>query len=230
MEDNLSYLKGVATQVTGGNLAAPVQNRVLWKTDLNVQTRTVNLSSVTLKMVGSAPVASIANAGLYLDGVRIATATAGAENRFYFNPGVKYPLTTGNHTVELRADVLSGASRSFNFILENASDIVLEDSYLMNTYITLENFTNIRTAGTFSITGVTSASTGVSLYKDSTYSVSSVPAGQLNLAIAKYKMYGLGEDVKITEIRIISGQCIYFSFINNCNIYITKCILSCFWW
>lgn len=198
----LATVKGVATQVTGGNLAAPVQNRVLWKTDLNVQTRTVNLSSVTLKMVGSAPVASIANAGLYLDGVRIATATAGAENRFYFNPGVKYPLTTGNHTVELRADVLSGASRSFNFILENASDIVLEDSYLMNTYITLENFTNIRTAGTFSITGVTSASTGVSLYKDSTYSVSSVPAGQLNLAIAKYKMYGLGEDVKITEIKI----------------------------
>ena len=32
----LATVNGVATQVSGGSLAAPVQNRVLWKTDLNV--------------------------------------------------------------------------------------------------------------------------------------------------------------------------------------------------
>lgn len=199
----LASVAGVSnSNVSGGDLAAPIQNRALWRADLNVQTRTVNLSSVALKMVGSLPASAIANAGLYLDGVRIATAMIDSQNMIHFNPGARYPLTTGSHTLELRADVLSGASRSFSFILENSADIVLEDSSLMGAYITMANYTAIRQGGTFTVSGVTTSSSNVTVYKDSSYSPSTVPAGQNNLAIAKYKLYGLGEDVKITSLTI----------------------------
>lgn len=191
------------TSMNAGTTGATV-----WSSVLNIGTRSANLSSLTFKMVGSAPVDSLANVKLYVDGVQFANASAfSAAGYVTFYSMTPLALTTGSHTFDVRADIVKGSSRSFYISLENAGDIALQDSQLYGANITVKNgstsgstISNL-TAGTISISGGS-----LTISQNSAFTTSSLVGGSTNQTLGSFKFYSYGEDVKVQQLSITVGS------------------------
>ena len=105
-----------ATSINAGSI-----NQTVWTRSLSVGTRAAKLHSFTVKMIGSAPTNSLANVTLYVDGMNAGSASVNSMNQFVFNM-MSNPmlLSTGSHTLEVRADIVGGANRNFYIVLERA--------------------------------------------------------------------------------------------------------------
>ena len=188
--------------IANGNLTLPQTNYSVWGTDLQIGTRAALLKSVTVKMIGSAPTNSLTNVGLVVNGVRVASASADANGRFVFDlSAAPRVLATGSHLVEVRADVVAGSSRSFYFTLENAADLMVEDSNLgVNVNVTNVTSSNAKNAGTQSIGSASNSS--VTLAQDSSFTTTNVVAGTSNAPIAKFRLTAFGEDTKVQYVTL----------------------------
>ena len=188
------------TSATNTNLNIPQTNYNVWGTSVNVSTRAVSLKSLAVKMIGSAPVNAVANVQLYVDGVSVGSAVADMNQRFTFAPN-KF-LSTGSHTLEVRADVVSGSDRSFYFILENVADILAEDSQVTGANVSLAQagYAAFRQGLPQKISSATNAS--ITLATDPTFNASNLVSGATNQTIAKYKLTAFGEDTKIQFLSV----------------------------
>ncbi|MEN9389866.1 MAG: trimeric autotransporter adhesin [Candidatus Parcubacteria bacterium] len=192
-------LSPTTTSMNAGTTGATV-----WSSALSIGTRSANLSSVTFKMIGSAPMDSLANVKLYVDGVQFANATAfSAAGYATFYSMTPLSLTTGSHTFDVRADVVKGSSRSFYVSLENAGDVALQDSQLYGANITIKNgsisgatISNL-SAGTISISGGS-----LTVSQNSGFTTSSLVGGSTGQAIGSFKFFAYGEDVKVQQLSI----------------------------
>lgn len=169
-----------------------------WGSSFSVSSRAVRLHGMTFKMVGSAPANSLANVKLFIDGVQAGTAGVNAMGMLVFdmtaNPMV---LNTGGHTVELRADVVAGANRSFYMSLENVADVMLEDTSLPGVFVTPVNYSNVKNAGTITI------NTGnLTINQDPAFTTTNVVGGATNVTIGSFKVTSYGEDVKLQTINV----------------------------
>ena len=184
-----------ATSINAGSSGSTI-----WSSALDVRTRSVNLSAMTFKMVGSAPVDSLANVKLYVDGVQFANASAFAANGYVtFYSMSPLSLTTGSHTFDVRADVVKGSSRTFYVTLENAGDIALMDSQLSaNITVTKSSaaFTNA-SAGVITISGGS-----LTISQNSGFTTSTVVGGSTAQALGSFKFYAYGEDVKVQYLTL----------------------------
>nr|MBP9766070.1 peptidoglycan-binding protein [Candidatus Paceibacterota bacterium] len=184
------------TSMNAGTTGATV-----WSSSLNVGIRAVNLSSMTFKMVGSAPVDALANVKLYVDGVQFANASAFSANGYVtFYSMSPLALTTGSHTFDVRADIVKGSSRSFYVSIENAGDIALQDSQLYGANVSVKYNGNIISnllAGTITITGGS-----LTISQNSAFNTSSLVGGSTNQTLGSFKFYAYGEDVKVQYLTI----------------------------
>jgi hypothetical protein len=190
-----------------------------WGSSFSVSSRAVRLHGMTFKMVGSAPANSLANVKLFIDGVQAGTAGVNAMGMLVFdmtaNPMV---LNTGGHTVELRADVVAGANRSFYMSLENIADVMLEDTSLPGVFVTPVNYSNVKNAGTITI------NTGnLTINQDSTFTTTNVVGGATNVTIGSFKVTSYGEDVKLQTINVnpvLTGTTPAAAGLNNVALYV----------
>jgi hypothetical protein len=195
---------GAANTATGTpQVDAGTSNYTVWGQSLNVSTRAVTLKGATFKMIGSAPVTSLSDVALYVDGVQAGSATAvTADGTIAFDlSAAPVALGTGSHTVEVRANIAGGASRSFYVSLRQASDIVLIDS-TYGSGITVSNYT---TGGSAYYNGaeILIKQGSLSLTKDTEFDTSnSLTSGASNQTIGKYKLQAYGEDVKIMQLQV----------------------------
>lgn len=184
------------TSMNAGTTGATV-----WSSSLNVGIRAVNLSSLTFKMVGSAPIDALANVKLYVDGVQFANASAFSANGYVtFYSASPLALTTGSHTFDVRADIVKGSSRSFYVSIENAGDIALQDSQLYGANVSVKYNGNIISnllAGTITITGGS-----LTISQNSAFNTSSLVGGSTNQTLGSFKFYAYGEDVKVQYLTI----------------------------
>lgn len=194
---NFGTVTPANTSINAGTTGATV-----WSSALNVGTRAVNLSTITFKMVGSAPVDSLANVKLYVDGVQFANATSFSANGYVtFNSATPLSLTTGSHTFDVRADVVKGSSRSFYVAIENAGDIAVQDSQIAGANISVKNsslgtISNLL-AGTISISGGS-----LTISQNSALTTTTLVGGSTNQILGSFKFYGYGEDVKVQYLAI----------------------------
>ena len=86
----------------------------VWQGTAAVSTRDVNFKAATFKFVGSAPIDSVANLSLYVDGTKVAGPSminAANNNKVTFDLGnTPFLLKTGSHTIDLRGDVVKGSA------------------------------------------------------------------------------------------------------------------------
>jgi hypothetical protein len=111
-------------------------------------------------------------------------------------------LRPGSRSIAVRADIVSGASRSFYVSLESAGDLVIEDTQYVGANVAIDtsgsNPNVPRNAGTISITQGT-----VSITKDSSFDESdNVTSAASNVTIAQYKIKAFGEDMKIRRLDV----------------------------
>jgi hypothetical protein len=199
----------------------------LWSAPFNIGTRAVNLKAITFKYTGSATNDAISNIGLYIDGVKqpgspMWSNTSGTARIGFDMTNSPVTLTTGSHTIELRADVVGGSFRNFTVAIENKGDIVAEDSQITGfnvgaSYLGSTSFANV-SAGTISINQGT-----LTITLDPAFgSVTKVVGGASNVAIASFKFQAYGEDVKVDNLLItpvLTGTSPSANGIRNLSVY-----------
>lgn len=187
--------------VTSATVNAGTSSYAIYRQALQVNTRTVWLKAANFRITGSAPVGAVANAKLYVDGVQVgspATMTmTNGSNYLSFNlSAMPFALTTGSHTMEVRADIVAGSSYNFTVALQQASDLMILDPQV-GVNIAVTSFTT--TAGATITIGAGSATFTV----DPSFSaMTNTTGGASNAVIGKFKIKGYGEDVKVTSLTV----------------------------
>jgi hypothetical protein len=200
------YLNPAQQTVTASNVNAGTSGYTVWSNNIQVNTRTVLLKGANFRMVGSAPVGALANINLYIDGISAGNAaTVSAINGsnyamfdFSANP---ISLSTGSHTLDVRADVVSGSSYTVQVSLQQAADLVLFDSQLG---INLAASVSSSVAFSSSNAGTLTINAGsASVVVDPTFSaMTNITGGSTNAVVARYKIHGYGEDVKVSSLNV----------------------------
>ena len=183
---------GAEVSVQAGTL-----NQTIWSSALAITQRAVYLKSLALKIIGSIPTNSLQNIKLYVAGVQVATS-AGIDS----NGMLTFDLTAApykmdsSRTLEVRADVVNGSTRSFTVSLQNSADLQVVDS----------NYNvGIAAAGIPASTGSIKVSQGsVSVTLDSTLSSGNLTTGSSNVPLARYAFKAYGEDMKISYLDVQS--------------------------
>lgn len=179
----------------------------IWSSPIQVNIRAVSLKGANFRIVGSAPADALNNIRLYVDGVSAGNPATIAKIDdlnyamfdFSTNP---VSLSSGTHTISLRADIVKGASYVFIVSLQQASDLVIFDPQVGINIILKKN----ATTGYFtSAAGMISINSGrVSVVVDPAFqsATTSVSGGAVGTAIARFKVNTFNEDIKVFYISV----------------------------
>jgi hypothetical protein len=192
--------------VSSSTVNAGTTGYTVWSAPLQVNTRALLLKSANFRMTGSAPSDALSNVTLYVDGIaqtgsaRVISINGSNYQSFDFS-AAPVSLATGSHTVEVRATIEKGSSFSVTLALSLAADMMLTDSQAGVDISVLgasgATF-SANTAGTISI-----SSGSVTVSADPTFlTYTNISGGASNVAIAKFKLHGYGEDVKVNTLTI----------------------------
>jgi len=189
------------TNVIAGDVNAGTTGYTFWSQSIQVNTRALILSGANFRMIGSAPADALSNIKLYVNGV-----DQGVVGSVISISGVNYvkfdmtaaPLTlaTGSHTINVRATVEKGSSRTVQLSLQQAADLTLKDGQIG---------VNIAVTGTVpQSAGIISINSGsATVAEDIAFkSVSNVTGGASNVAIGKFTVHGYGEDIKVSSLSV----------------------------
>ncbi|HEY4512572.1 MAG TPA: peptidoglycan-binding domain-containing protein, partial [Candidatus Paceibacterota bacterium] len=105
----------------------------VWSNPIQVNTRAVWLKGANFRLTGSAPSDALGNIKLYVDGVATGNAATigsitGSNYAMLDFSSAPVSLSTGSHTIDLRADVVKGASYTVTVALQQAADLVIYDA------------------------------------------------------------------------------------------------------
>lgn len=203
-----SFTSAVTNPAVSATVNAGTNSYTIWSNQINVSTRALWAKAVTFRYVGSAPANSLANIKLYVDGIQQGNVAMlqpiNGSNYIVFDlTNAPLTLTTGSHVVEARADVVNGASYKFTVSIQNASDLLLEDSQLPGVFVTATGVPTYTSGNEVTIQQGTNSVT-----VDPAFTATNITGGATNIPIAQYKFTGYGEDVKITTLNVtpsISG-------------------------
>lgn len=189
--------------VASATVNAGTSAYTFWSAPLQVNTRTLYLKSAAFRMIGSAPSDALSNIKLFVDGVdtgklAMVSSIQGTNYAIFDFGSSPMALTTGGHTVAVRADIVKGSSRTVSFSLQQAADLMIMDPQVgVNVSVGITNMPS--TAGTITIgSGSMTASVDPSFQ-----SMINVTGGASNVAIAKYKVRAYGEDVKVNSLQVL---------------------------
>lgn len=189
-----------ANTVVAASVNAGTTGYTFWSAPLQINTRTVWLKSANFRMVGSAPSDALANIKLFVDGVDTTlvgtVVSIQGSNYVLFNASAApVSLTTGSHTLDVRADIQKGSSRTVQFSVQQAADLMVFDPQVG---------VNIAVTGTPNNAGqITIGSGSVTIVNDPTFqAITNVTGGASNVPIAKFKMHAYGEDVKVQTLTL----------------------------
>lgn len=187
--------------VSSASVNAGTSSYSFWSAPLQVNTRAVQLHSAAFRMIGSAPADALSNIKLFVNGVDTGKSASvmmmnGANYAVFDFASMPLNIATGNNTLEVRANIEKGSSRTIQFSLQQAADLMIRDTQVG---INISAFSSANNAGTITInTGSITGSV------DSTFqAISNVTGGASNVAIAKYKVRAYGEDVKINTLSVL---------------------------
>jgi hypothetical protein len=187
------------TTVNAGSM-----NQTVWSQSLSIGTRAAKLHGLTVKMIGSAPVNSVANVKLYVDGASVATAGVTTDGYMTFDlSSMPVSLTTGSHSLDVRADIVGGANRNFYVVMEQASDMRVEDSQVTGAFVGVTYL--VSTTPAINVTGgqVNINFGTLTITQDTAFNnTTSLVGGATNVKMAAFKFTSYGEDVKVTSLTI----------------------------
>jgi len=191
----------IGTQTVGtANVNAGTTQYTFWSAPLQVNTRSVMLKVANFRMIGSAPSDALSNIALYVDGINTGkTATVQAINGSNYATfdltSAPLTLTTGSHTIDMRADVQKGTNRNITVSIQQASDLTVTDPQVG---------VNIAVSGTPSSAGTITILTGsVTVNTSSAFTaMTNVSGGATNSVIGQFTVHAYGEDVKVLSVSV----------------------------
>lgn len=169
------------------------ENYTVWKNSASVGNRAVYLHSIRLRQIGSVLSGDLNGFEFYVDGVKKGEASL-VNNYVYFEFDTPIKLETGTRMLELRADFVSGSTRTTSFSLQYATDIVVTDS---------DYGANVKASAVPATTATMTISSGSLTVTKATDSPSgNVTADASNVTLAKFEFKAYGEPIKVEYVRI----------------------------
>lgn len=195
-----SFTAQSSMNVTSASINAGLTGYTFFRAPLQVNTRTMWLKSANFRMVGSAPIDALGNITLYVDGVSTgktaSVMTVNGSNYASFDfTAAPFALTTGSHTVEVRADVQKGSARNVTFSIQQAADFTVTDPQI-GVNIAITGVPN--TSGTITI----GAGSATFVIDPAFQSLTNVTGGASNVVIGRFKAHAYGEDVKVSSLSV----------------------------
>lgn len=181
----------------------------VWQNTVTVGTRAVLLKSFALRNIGSVQSGDVVNYRLYVDGVAAGSAVArfDANNMVTFDLSAKpVRLETGGRVIKVVADVVGGASRTFQMSLRYAADALFYDTDLGQPILVRGDGSSI--TNTFAAHSATSATinsistTAPSVTRSTDSPTSAVANGSSNVKWASFKIIANGEAVKVDNLNV----------------------------
>jgi hypothetical protein len=186
------------TSGLGSSIQAGSLNQTIWSTSLSLSGRAVYLKSLAVKVIGSVPSDALQNVKLYVAGIQVGSAVGMDSNGMvtFDLSSAPYKIDS-SRTIEVRADVIKGSSRTFSVSLQNASDMQIIDS---NYNVGIA----VATPATQSTNTFTVSTGSVTVSLDSTLASGDVVTGASNVPLARYTLKAYGEDMKISYLNASS--------------------------
>ncbi len=199
---SLATASFTANTVTSASVNAGITAYTFWSAPLQVNTRALWLKSASFRMVGSVPSDALSNIKLFVDGVdtgKVASVMMmnGSNYAVFDFMAAPMSLTTGSHTIDVRANVEKGSNRTVSFSLQQAADLMIMDPQVGVNVAASGTIPN--NAGTITINTGSITATNDPAFQ----SLTTVTGGASNVAIAKYKVRAYGEDVKVQSIQVL---------------------------
>lgn len=193
----------VGTSTSPSASVDPQDNFEVFGFTLLATDQKINVYKIRITNIGSTAYTDIANLKLYDGGVQIGSTVA----QMAIDKTVTFDLTSSplaidkgiTKNLKVRADLVGGTNRTFQFSIQNIYDIIAYDTQY-GIYIKPDKVDSwtIHTAGNAS-----TISTGKLTLSRSTDSPSgNIPSGGTNVTIAKFDIKATGEDVKITSMNV----------------------------
>jgi len=194
----------------------------VYKIAMQANDQDLQLEYLKLTLLGSIDVNDLANISLTKGGVVLATGVLDANRELVFDLSASpYVIVKGqNPTFSVRADVISGSTRTFRFSTEYSSDLVLKDTNY-NVYITPFGATawTAKKHAT-ATTGWTINSGTLAVSLDTSSPTENVPSDATNIKLATFKFEANGEDVKVTNLDIDADTSSGVNGLNNGQIFL----------
>ncbi|MEK7604446.1 MAG: peptidoglycan-binding domain-containing protein [Patescibacteria group bacterium] len=197
------------TTLPSASTVDPQSDYTVWQNTVTVGTRAVLLKSFALRNIGSVQGGDVVNYRLYVDGVSVGQTV----NRFDGNNMVTFDLSanpvrleTGGRVMKVVADVVGGASRTFQMSLRYAADALFYDTDLNQPILVRGDGSSI--TATFAAHSATSATinsvstSAPSVTRSSDSPTAAVANGSSNVKWATFKVLATGEDVKIDNLNV----------------------------
>jgi len=197
-------------------------NQTLWTRTISIGTNPAKFHGITFKMIGSAPMNTLANVKLFVDGVERGMATANGMGQYVFALGTPVHLTTGSHTIDLRGDIVGGASRNFYMSLEQATDVMVEDSTLPGVNVSVTGSSTAATSITNLLGGLVSVNSatngGVIINQNTSFNNTTTLIGNATqVTLGSWKFTAYSEDIKVTSLSVTAAL---QSVLSNVGLYV----------
>ena len=126
------YIVSTSQAVGSPSVNAGTSAYTVWSNPIQVNTREVWLKGANFRITGSAPSDALGNIKLYVDGINVGGVATfgtitGSNYAMLDFSATPVKLTTGSHSVDLRADIVKGSGYTATVSLQQPSDLVLYD-------------------------------------------------------------------------------------------------------
>ncbi|MDD4386101.1 MAG: hypothetical protein PHD06_13080, partial [Bacteroidales bacterium] len=181
----LSTTAAATSTVKAGSI-----NTIVWTANAAITSKPVDFKYLALQQVGSIQKDDLANFAIYVDGIKAGDGTF-VDNKLVFDLSKAYRMNTGNHVIDVKADIVKGSSRNFSLQMQTTANAVFTDT----------NY-NVNVAPSTAINGTsfTISSGSVTVSADSTFNATEIVKTASNATLARFTMKAWGEDVKINSL------------------------------
>jgi len=187
------------TVTPSGATINPAANVTVWQSTLSISQRDVWMKRLALRNVGSAPATAFQNFKLYVNGVVVGTATGLDVNGYVTFDLNAAPvlLVAGSRVVRVDVDIVSGASRTVQFSLRQASDVdFVDSSYGVNITPTT---TPWAPGSASTISGTTGGS--LTVEKDVSSPSTNLTLNGSDINLGTFKLTAYGESIKLETLK-----------------------------
>ena len=109
----------------------PQSDFQLWKNNVSVGTRAVDLHYITFRNIGSVTASDVKDFELYVKGTKVGDTVATMDSNGYITFDLSASplrMETGTNEIKVLADIVGGSTRTINLSLRQASDVMVVDS------------------------------------------------------------------------------------------------------
>jgi hypothetical protein len=203
---------GTITIANSGTLSAPdpgTTQHTIWKFTLTPSDQEIQIERMKFTVIGTVDATDLANFTLSTGGVQVGPTVAamGSDKTIDFVFDTPYVFAKGASvkTFSLKADIISGTSRTYQVYLYSKEDVEAKDNNygaylalnqslnLSNTYTRVNGSSKTINAGSLTVSKNTSSPTG------------NVAVAATGVELARFDFKAVGEDIKIDTIYLYAN-------------------------